>query len=177
MSTNTSKRNKKEFTECLLKHLLSDPTKSTVEIANALDTYRQRVYREKTRLENKHIIWGYTAVLNESKLNQVTYLVFLKTKPMSMDLAELITTDLLKEKSSEQQVRLLDLLYVNGEYDWVLKFAAPDYTTARKYYEGLRLTYETYLLEKPVIVDVSFSLVKEGVKNPEAKQLLDLAPL
>jgi len=94
-----------------------------------------------------------------------------------MDLAELITTDLLREESNKQQVRLLDLLYVNGEYDWVLKFAAPDYATARRCYESLRLKYTKYLLEKPVIVDVSFSLVKEGVRNPEAKQLLELVPL
>ena len=161
----------------MLKCLLHDPTKSIVEIANSLDSYRQRVYREKTRLENEHVIWGYTAVLNESKLNQVTYLVFLKTRPMSTDLAELVTADLLKEWSSKQKVRLLDLLYVNGEYDWVLKFAAPDYPTARRYYESLRIRYGKYLLEKPVIVDVSFSLVKEGVRNPEAKQLLELVPL
>jgi len=177
MTEKSSKCDKINFTECLLKLLLDDPTKSIRVIANALGTYRQKVYREKNRLEDEHIIWGYTAVLNESKLKQVTYLVFLKTKPMSTDLAELITTDLLKDESNKQQVRLLDLLYVNGEYDWVLKFAAPDHGTARRYYESLRLSYGKYLLEKPVIVDVSFSLVKEGVRNPEARQLLDLVPM
>jgi len=177
MAKEKSERNKRSFRDRLLKCLLKDPTRSIVEIADALGTYRQRVYREKTRLENESIIWGYTAVLNESKLNQVTYLVFLKTRPMSTDLAELVTTDLLGEGSSKQQVRLLDLLYVNGEYDWVLKFAAPDYATARRYYESLRLRYGKYLLEKPVIVDVSFSLVKEGVRNPEAKDLLELVPI
>jgi len=161
----------------LLKHLVSDPTRSVRDIAKSLDSYRQRVYREKTKLENEHIIWGYTAVLDESKMGHVTYLVLMKLKPMSTGLADLITMRILKGEPHKQQVNLLDVLYVNGEYDLVVRFTAPDHATARRYFDSIRLAYEDYLLEKPAIVDVNFSLIREGKQNPEIKRLYDFVPV
>jgi hypothetical protein len=39
-----------------------------------------------------------------------------------------------------------------------------------------RLAYENYLLEKPVIVDVNFTLVREGKSNPEIRGLPEFVP-
>ncbi|MCK4953518.1 hypothetical protein KAS14_07020, partial [Candidatus Bathyarchaeota archaeon] len=67
-------------------------------------------------------------------------------------------------------------LYLNGEYDWIVMFSAPNHAMARRYYDSLRLSYEEYLIEKPVIVDVNFSVVREGKLNPKIEELHEFVP-
>jgi DNA-binding Lrp family transcriptional regulator len=167
------KRNKNDVLDCLIE----DPTRSSSEIAKKLGSYRQKVWREKNQLERENIIWGYTAIVDENKLNRVLYIILLKLKPMSRDLADLMTMRISRHMPEQQNVRLLNVLYVNGEYDLMIKFSAPDHTTARRYYDSIRLAYEHSLLEKPVIVDVNFSLVREGKINPELKNLYEFIPI
>ena len=175
MNENKSKSNKqlKQNKTDVLDHLLDDPTESIRNIAKKMNSYRQKVWREKKKLEDEHVIWGYTAVIDESKLNHVSYMVLMKTKPMSRELADLMAHGLLKGEAHKQNVRLLNLCRVNGEYDWIMRFSAPDHATARRYYDTLRLFYDEYLLEKPVMVDMCFCLVAEGKRNPEIKRLHD----
>ena len=55
-------------------------------------------------------------------------------------------------------------------------FTAPNHATARKYFDSLRVEYKKHLLEKPVIVDVNFTLVREGKVNPEIEKLYEFVP-
>lgn len=160
----------------ILKGLILDPTRSDREIAKKIGSYRQKVWRERKKFEQKHLVWGYTAVLDESKLGYVVYLVLLKLKPMSTELADLMTRRISRQEPEKQNIRLLNVLYVNGEYDWLIMFSAPSHATARRYYESLRIAYEEFLLEKPTIVDVNFALVRGGKSNPEIKKLFDFVP-
>ncbi|MFP3872621.1 MAG: hypothetical protein ACOC55_03630 [Candidatus Natronoplasma sp.] len=176
MGKKTTYSNKKDFEERLLETLYADPTKSHKELAEELDTYRQKVWREKKKLEEEKKIWGYTSVVNEGKMNYVMYIVLLKMKPMSEDLAELIIERQIKKEQEKQNVRLINVLYLNGEFDWLLMFNASDHASARKYYDNVRRAYDEYLLEKPVMVDVNFRLVREGKINPDIKELYDFVP-
>lgn len=175
MGKNKSKSNKKKMRNetDVLDYLLEDPTKSIRNIAKEMNSYRQAVWRTKKKLEDEHVIWGYTAVIDDCKLNYVSYIVLMKTKPMSNGLADLLVRRLVKEEPRKQNVRLMNLCYVNGEYDWIMRFSAPDHATARKYYDTLRLLYDKYLLEKPVMIDMCFCLVAEGKRNPEIERLYD----
>lgn len=176
MSGKESKRNVKLYRDDVLERLIENPTKSVREIAKEMGSYRQKVWRRKRKLEEENVIWGYTAVVDESKINHVLYIVLLKMKPMSKELAELIMNRITKGEPHKQNVRLINVLYVNGEYDWIIMFSAQNHATARKYYDSLRLAYEDYLLEKPVIVDVNFALVREGKTNPEIGKLYEFVP-
>ena len=160
----------------VLKYLLKDPTRSIRDIANEMSSYRQKVWREKKKLEEDHIIWGYTAVVDWGKIDHMSYIVLLKTKPMSRGLVDLLTRRLVEEEPRKQNVLLMNFCYVNGEYDWVMRFSAPNHATARKYYDTLRLLYDEYLLEKPIMVDLNFCLVAEGKVNPELRHLYDFIP-
>lgn len=176
MAGKTSKSNKISFNEKILQALIADPTKSMREIAKDLKSYRQRIWRVKRKLEDGHIIWGYTAIIDENKLNHLSYVMLLKMKPMSKELVDLMLKRLYRKEQQKQNIRLIDFWIVNGEYDWVLKFSAPDTVIARKYYDTIRVLYDEYLLEKPVMVDVDFCLVAEGKRNPEIKRLRDFIP-
>lgn len=176
MSNKTSKSNKNPFNNEILNALLEDPTKSLRIIAKELKSYRQKIWREKKKLEEKHIIWGYTAVVDYGKLNYIAYIMLLKMKPMSKELVDLMLRRLYEKEQLKQNIRLRDFWIVTGEYDWIIKFSAPDHATARKYYDTIRLLYDNYLIEKPVMVDVNLCLVAEGKMNPEVEKLREFIP-
>lgn len=163
--------------EGILEQLYKDPTRSDRKIAKKIDSYRQKVWRERKKLERKKVIWGYTAVVDETKLNHVVYLILFNSKPMSRELADLIIQRITKGEAQQQKVRLINVLYLNGGFDWLIMFSAPDHATARRYYDSLRVVYAKYMLEKPVLVDVNFLLVREGKTNPEIEKLEDFVPL
>lgn len=169
--------NNKNFTNLVLKELIEDPTRSDREIAKKLGSYRQKIWRERKKLEKDKQVWGYTSVLNEHKLKDVIYLILLKMKPMDENLSDLIINRNIKREPTKQNIRLINVLYVNGEYDWVVMFSAPDHKTARRYYDSLRVAYNDHLLEKPKIVDVNFTLIREGKINPDIKKLKSYVPI
>ena len=73
-------------------------------------------------------------------------------------------------------MNLLNVLYINGQYDLMVMFTASNHAIARKYNDSLRKEYKSHLLEKPVIVDVNFSLCREGKINPEIENLYEFIP-
>jgi DNA-binding Lrp family transcriptional regulator len=168
--------NKTLFKQEVLHYLLNDPTKSIREMANDLKSYPQKVWRSKKKLEEDNVVWGYTAVVDEGKLGHVIYIILLKLKPMSRELADLIIKRINSGQPAKQNIRTIDIIYVNGQYDWFLMFSAPDHATARRYYDTLRVQYADHLIEKPVLVDVNFILVAEGKTNPELHKLSDFIP-
>lgn len=157
--------------------MLDDPTRSTREIAKELKCHRQRVWRKKKELEEEKVIWGYTAVIDDTKLKYGLYQLMIKCKPMTQKLVETLIKRIVGGESKKQNVIVKDMLYVNGEYDFILCFSAPDHTTARRYYNAVRIAYQKYLLEKPVMVNVDFPLIREGKINPELKKLYELVPV
>jgi hypothetical protein len=100
----------------------------------------------------------------------------MKLKPMSKELVDILIKRVVKKIPQKQRVRLLNVLYINGQFDVIIMFSAPDHAVARRYYDSLRITYEEYLLDKPVIVDVNFSIIREGKLNPDLKKLYEFVP-
>jgi len=175
MTKKRLKRKEMNYDE-VLQHLMDDPTRSIVDIAQDLGSYRQRVWRDKKKLEEENIIWGYSAVVDELRLNHVSYMVFFKTKPMSKGMADILIQRIQQEEPKKENIRIIDLFYINGEFDLVETFTAPDHTSARKYFDKMRLLYEDYLLDKPLMFDINFALVLNGKRNPELKKLYDFVP-
>ncbi len=176
MTENETVGKKESLDNRIVAALLEDPTRSDMEIARDLGTYRQKVWRKKKQLEDDGVIWGYTAVLDEKRLGHVCYIVLMKTKPMNEGLVNTLLMRLVGEGPKKQNVRLTNFFYVNGEFDWVLRFSAPDHATARRYYDTLRMIYDDHLLDKPVMIDVNMCLVTEGKRNPQIADLHDFIP-
>ena len=171
------KQDSKNDTEMnLLNLLLEDPTIGINEMAKKLNINRQTIWRIKKKLEKNRTIWGYTAIIDRSKLNERVYLIFGKTKPINKRLVDKMVNRLLENKPHQENIHTIDMFYVSGDYDWILRFSAPDHLTAKKYFNTLREIYADQLLEKPVLIDIDFCLIAEGKKNPELKKLYDFIP-
>jgi hypothetical protein len=70
----------------------------------------------------------------------------------------------------------MDTYYLNGKYDLLVIFAAPDWITSRKYYDSIRIEYEPFLEDRPEIIDVAFSLIRWGKVNPDIEKLREFIP-
>ena len=86
-------------------------------MSKELKSYRQTIWRWKKKLEDENVIWGYTAVIDERKLNNVVFLVLIKTKPISTGFVDLLISRIVSEETTRLNVRLIDLWLVTGEYD------------------------------------------------------------
>lgn len=160
----------------LVNCLMENSDQSISKIAEKTNMYRRTVWQKKKELEEDHTIWGYTAVINESKLNHVLYIAQFRIKPISNAFVDLIIRRLTTGAPSKEGVRVIDIFYMNGEYDVIIKFSAPDNITARKYYEKLRAVYKDFFRGDPSLSDMNFPLVKGGKLNPELERLYDYVP-
>ena len=159
----------------LLKKLLDDPTRSTRKTAEMIGTYDRGVWQRKKELEADHTIWGYTTVVDEQKLGRVVYLALFKLKPITRSLPDLIVEKLIERKDRESDIRLINILYTHGGYGCILMFSAPDHATAKMYYETIRVIFHDHFFD-PLLLDVNFSLLREGKLNPELKRIYDFVP-
>ena len=160
----------------LLNCLMENPTLSISKTAEKINMYRRTVWQKKKELEKDYSIWGYTAVIDEGKIGHVLYIALFRIKPISKAFVDLIIKRLTTGAPSKEGVRAIDILYINGYYDVIIRFSAPDHATARRYYETLRSVYSDYFLEDHLLCDVNFSLVRMGKLNPELEKLYDFVP-
>lgn len=177
MSPNQKRNITTEFKgQRILNELLRDPTRSLEEIARACGSYRQKVWREKKKMEDSGAVWGYTAVVDEDAIDWKAFILLLRFKPLTQDQADLLIRRHLTNAPGELNIRLMDTYYLNGIYDLLVIFAAPDWITARKYYDSIRLEYERFLESRPEIIDVAFSLIRWGKVHPTIERLKEFIP-
>ncbi len=177
MSPNPKRNITTEFRgQRILNELLRDPTRSLEEIARACGSYRQKVWREKKKMEDSGAVWGYTAVVDEDAIDWKAFILLLKFKPLTQDQADLLIRRHLTNAPGELDIRLMDTYYLNGIYDLLVIFAAPDWITARKYYDSIRIEYERFLEARPEIIDVAFSLIRWGKVHPTIERLKEFIP-
>lgn len=158
----------------LINNLLENPTQSTNTLAQKTDMNRRTVFKIQNELEKKNILWGYTTVIDEHKLGRVVYLLQFQTKPFTKEFADLIKERLTKELYETEQlgIRLLEIYYMDGDYNMLIKFSAPDHKIARAYFEIIRSIYKDHFLDVPLVSVVNTSFIKEGKIHPELDQVL-----
>ena len=135
-----------------------------------------RYCARKKELEADHVVWGYTAVVNENKLNHIIYLAQFRIQPISKAFVDLLIKRLTTGAPDKMKIRIIDIFYVEGEYDCFIKFSAPDSITARKYYEKLRVTYKDFFRGDPSLSSVIFPIAKDSKLNPEIDKLYEFVP-
>ena len=63
-------------------------------------------------------------------------------------------------------------IFINGNYDWIISFNAPDIKVAKAYVEELNRTYEGYISET-LLQEIIFSAQSSGIINPNIEKLKD----
>jgi DNA-binding Lrp family transcriptional regulator len=159
----------------ILVELQKNANESIDAIAQRCKFSRQKVWRCIKRLEQDHVIWGYTAIIDEEKQNRKSFVVAIKktTTPLDEKTVRLITSSYLQDLASKEGIVIENSFYTHGEYDWIITFTADDLRQAKKFSELLNTTYQGYIA-KMDFMETLFWTRKQRIFNPEAKKLKEL---
>jgi len=160
--------------ERIIKELSKNANRSITEIAKTCGFSRQKVWRFIKNLEKNNTIWGYVAILDNEKLNKKTYIMLIKRshKPVTKELINDVTSRKIANGVRKTGVDILSSHYTNGNYDWVIIFSANNIKEAKSFEEYYNNLYKGFLSDIHLI-EIMFSAVKSGLKNPEIDKLKD----
>jgi len=164
-----------EDEKSILAELQKNANQSIDTIAHRCGFSRQKVWRCIKRLEQDHVIWGYTAIIDEEKEDRKSYVLCIKktTAPVDEKTVRLITSAYLHDLALKENVAIENSLYTHGEYDWIITFIADDLRQAKKFTELVTTTYQGYIA-KVDLMETLFWTRKQRIFNPEAKKFKDL---
>ncbi len=159
----------------VLNELLLDCRRSIRTMASACDRGRQQVWRQIKTFEEDGVIWGYTAIVDESKIGCTLYLALIRGGPPRQEIVDkIIDRHMDFNQPGLEHIRFVDSLFLNGIFDWAIVFAAPGIIDAKRYCGFLEVTYSDYI-EQLELMEVMFSAARCGHINPDIQKLRDFA--
>jgi DNA-binding Lrp family transcriptional regulator len=143
------------------------------QIAKSCGFSRQKVWRIIKDLEKRKIIWGYTAITDETAKNLKHFIVLAKrnTVPFGDEFRKEIILRKLDDYPMDI-VRIENIYLTHGITDWILTFYAPDIISAKKFVDETFARFSKYLQEYN-IVETLVPVRKQGFKNPRMKDLVE----
>lgn len=143
------------------------------KIAKRCGFSRHKTGRIIKQLEKNNTIWGYHAVVDQSKLNLKNYIILLKRppNPMKNEALDTMVKGNLKGMT-EIGVDIDSSFFVHGSYDWVLDVAANNIRQIKQFCEILKRTLSGHLFDIQV-VEVLFPVEENGICNPNLEGIND----
>ncbi len=171
MAKNSKKQIRKDEKK-IIEELLSNANKSINEIAKNCGFSRQKVWRIIKNLEENNTIWGYTAVIDEEKIQKKSYIILIKrtNQPLDKSMIKKITNRELDKKADKIGIKIVSSIYTNGLYDYVICIEAADIKEAKKFCEALTKSFKGFIQELHLL-DKMFSVQKCGIENPNVEGL------
>jgi len=164
----------KEDEKKVLYELLKDSSQSVNVIAKKLGFSRQKVWRIIKHLENNGTIWGFTAVVDERKIKQKSYMILIRrtTEPLKEELANKIIKRNIEPSAKKLGVTIDSSFYVHGMYDWIICFYAEDISNAKQFCDVVLRAYPGYIADTQLL-ETLFWVKKQGMNNPGKEKLKD----
>ena len=155
----------------IIRELKKNANQSINDIAKKCGFSRQKVWRAIKNLEKNDIIWGYTAIVDDLKLDRKKYFILIKraSKPLT-DMIDKIILRVLKEKSEELDIEIITGTLTNGTYDFICCFNAPDIINAKRFLENLNKVFGS-MISKIDLIEELFCIQNCGIENPNREQL------
>jgi len=156
----------------VLSELVKNANKNIETIAQLCGFSKQKTWRIIKRLEAKELIWGYTAIFSEEKMELKHFILMVKR---SMKQLEQTTINKIVSRKLEDIIREIGITiesssYVHGDYDWVLTFTAKDIIQAKKFSDSL-ISFHPGTIEKILILETLMFIKKHYILNPEKNRL------
>lgn len=141
-------------------------------IAKHCGVARQKVYRILKQLEEKRMIWGYTAIIDEEKQGLQKFLLLLKrsNQPLKKEIADSIATGQLDRVFLDLGITIESNYYLHGEYDWAVVFTAQDLRNVKKFSDVLIQHYPG-VISKTILTQILFSQREHYIVNPNPMRL------
>jgi DNA-binding Lrp family transcriptional regulator len=167
-------KGKKQDEIKILNELRKNANKSINDIAEKCGFSRQKVWRMINNIEKNHIIWGYTAIVDEEKIDKKYFTLLMRrsNKTVTKEIINHITKREISDKVKKIGVEFTDSFLTHGRYDWIIHFTAKNLNDAKKVVELYKELYEGFLSEINLL-EKMFTVVSNGITNPEIKRLND----
>jgi DNA-binding Lrp family transcriptional regulator len=171
----SSKEQVDENEKKLLRILQQNSGNNIGQIAKKCGFTRQKISRIKKRLEKNNTIWGYPPVTDYSNMDLIHYTALFKRTPapLSKELVEDVTKGFLEDRFPEGNINIENVLYVHGEYDWIISFTAPDIIMMKKFLERLMNIFGEYI-DSYLVHETIIPIRKQGIKNPIVEKHSDV---
>ena len=138
-------------------------------LAKRLKFSRQKIWRIIKGLNKNRAIWGYTTVVDNEMRSLKGYVLMLKRSGKTMD-EKTLDAFTSQQMQDNLGVTIESLLYVHGEYDWILSFTAPDIKMAKRFCETLLTAYRG-VFARVSLMETLVAVRKHHVVNPNVKKL------
>lgn len=153
----------------IIQQLIEDSRRTPYEIAKKLGFSRQKVWRIIKNLEEKKVIWGYTAVIDENSIGFNSYYALLRAKGPFNEIIDSSIKRLKTKNPEKMKINLLGCFYVNGSYDWLIIFSAENIRDAKKFCGYIQKEYGAYL-DRIELLENVFTLLRFGKINPDIEK-------
>ena len=145
------------------------------EIGKKCGCSRYKVSRIIKNLEEKNAVIGYIAVTNPNKMNLKYFTLLIKRTPtpLTQDISKYVATGKFTDILPEIDVKIIDTLYVNGYYDFIVTFTTDNLTKAKELYNRIIETYTKYI-EKIELLEMVIPFRLNGIRilQPELAKVL-----
>ncbi len=158
------------------KKVLSDLVKNSKENIETISKHcgfsRQKTWRIIKQLEEKKLIWGYTAVFDEEKIGLNHFMLMIKrtVKKLEEVTADKIVSRKIEDIATELGITIESSAYVHGEYDWILTITAGNIRQAKKFADSVVVLHPG-VIERITILQTLMFIKKHYIHNPDRKKL------
>lgn len=142
-------------------------------IANNCGFTRQKTWRLLKQMEKDHKIWGYTAIEDGTVNEQKQFILLVKRSVIPFDRE--MKREVIMEKLEDyipNEIQIDDIFVTHGMYDGVVIFYAKNLLSAKKFIQEISRRIGKYFKEF-VLIETLFPVQKQGMKNPQIKNLVD----
>ena len=159
----------------ILWELQKNSKESIDKIAKKCGFSRQKVWRVIKRLEKDKTIWGYPAIVDNEKVDLTHYTILFKRsiEPIDKKVQNQMSEEEINNYFPELNITVEDILYVNGEYDWMLSITAPGIKEMKIFCEKFMRKYSKHI-EAYDALETILTVRKQGIKNPSIKEKVSL---
>jgi DNA-binding Lrp family transcriptional regulator len=158
----------------IINELEKNGRRSMDQIAENCGFSRQKVWRIINALEKNKTIWGYTAIVNDDKINRKKFVILIKksTDPIKKTLDKTIQLTM-QNKAKKIGINIGYSMYLHGDYDWLFIFSAQDLVHAKRFSDILMTEYPDSIREVKLLEGI-FQVQKAGIINPDLDELKDI---
>jgi Lrp/AsnC family leucine-responsive transcriptional regulator len=151
----------------ILAELQKNSHESLEALAQKYHFSRQKVWRLIKDLEDSHVIWGYSAIVDAEKQGLQKFIVFIKQSATILDTqkAESVNLNEIQKEYTKIGITIETSHYIHGDCDWVLIFTAPDIKLAKHFINLLHAKYPG-LIETSNLAQILYTPREHYILNP-----------
>jgi DNA-binding Lrp family transcriptional regulator len=171
-----SSREQIDIDEKKIVAILKTNSKDSIDvIAKKCGFSRQKVWRIIKRLEKNKTIWGYSAIADDEKLDSRHFTILVKrtTMPFKDKMYSDMMNSRLDEYFPETKIVIEDILFVHGEYDFIISLTSPGIIETKMFCEKVMNKLLHYVLSYKILETIT-PLRKNGIRNPNMNKVKSL---